>query len=94
MANEYDRLGIDQEPGNFLIIGVLFRNMVAFVMGFLAVDQVAFESKGVVRLHGNLAFRQRTAKVVIDMGGMMADDHNYSPDSVCLGRFSKNVSLS
>ena len=93
MPDEDDRFGMAKIRGYLLVVGFLLGNMLAFVMGFFAVDQMMLEAKGIIRLDCDFIFRPVAAEIVINMGNVMVDDHNHSPDLVCLGGFPKDTSF-
>jgi len=93
ISDEDDRFGMAKIRGYLLVVGFLLGNMLAFVMGFFAVDQMMLEAKGIIRLDCDFIFRPVAAEIVINMGNVMVDDHNHSPDLVCLGGFPKDTSF-
>jgi hypothetical protein len=68
--------------------------MIAMVMGFFAVDEVVLKAKGIIRLDGCFVFGTAATKIVIDVGGMMVDHHDHSPDLMRLDRFPKDSGIS
>ena len=93
MPNEDDRFGMDQIRGYLLVVGFFLWNMIALVMGFLSMDQMMLESKWIIRLDADFVFRPAAAEIVIDVGNVMVNNHNHSPDLVCLFWFPKGPSL-
>jgi hypothetical protein len=56
-------------------------------------DQMVLESKRIVRLDSEFIFRPAAAEIVIDVGNVMVNNHNHSPDLVCLFWFPKDLSF-
>jgi hypothetical protein len=86
MANQDDRLGVNKILHNLLIKRAFLRYAFAFVMSFLAVNQVPLEPKRVVGLYADFVLRHAAAQVVIDAGDAVVDDYNHSSVRVG-GRF-------
>ncbi len=80
--------------GYLLVIGFLLGNMISLIVGLFAVDQMMLESERIIRLNGDFFFRPASAEIVVNMGNVMVDDHNHSPDLMCLCWFPKDTSLS
>jgi hypothetical protein len=62
-------------------------------MGFLPMDQMMLESKWIIRLDGDFVLRPAAAEIVVNMGGLMVDDHNHSSDLMCFRGFPKYASF-
>src|ERR1022692_5258584 len=93
MADEDDRFGMDKIRGYLLVVGFFLWNMIALVMGFLPMDQMMLESKWIIRLDGDFVLRPAAAEIVVNMGGLMVDDHNHSSDLMCFRGFPKYASF-
>ena len=93
MADEDNCFSVDKICGYLLVVGILLGDMIALVMGFLPMDQMVLESKRIVRLDSEFIFRPAAAEIVIDVGNVMVNNHNHSPDLVCLFWFPKGPSL-
>jgi len=93
MADQDDRFGMYKIACYLLVVGFFLENMIALEMGFLPMDQMMLESKWIVGLDGNFVFGPAAAEIVINMGGVMVDDHNHSSDLVCLRGFPENARL-
>jgi len=85
VADEDDRSGVGQIVRDGLVPGVFFRNALAFVVGFFAVNEVVLKSVGVVGLDGSAAFRAGSAGVVPEVGDMMIDDDNDAAEGLRRG---------
>jgi hypothetical protein len=65
--------------------------MITLVMGFLPMDQMMLKSERIIRLDGDFIFRSAAAEIVVNMGGMMIDDHNHPSDPMCFRGFPKDA---
>ena len=94
MADEYDLFGMGQVLGDLLIVSVFLGNTLAYVMSFLAVDQVVMEIKGIVGLYGRSICRQVGPLAAVNVCGMVVDDRDHATGLVDLGGLLKNPGLS
>ena len=62
-------------------------------MGFLPMDQMMLETERIIRFDGDFIFRPAAPEIVVNMGDLMVDDHNHSPDLVRLCGFPKGASF-
>jgi hypothetical protein len=82
---------MDKVGSDLCVVRIFLGNVIAFVMRFLAVDQMMMKSKPIVGLDRILVHRPVTAQVVINVGSVMVDNDNHAGDGIGFGRFIKQT---
>ena len=93
MADEHDLSGMGQFLGDLLVPGVFLGNPLAFVVSFLAVNQVVLEFKGIVGLYGRSILRQVGPLAAVNVCGMVVDDRDHVAGLVGWGGRVRSPSL-